>query len=139
MPGDDRARFCDQCQKHVYNLAVMSADETIDLIRETEGQFCGRLYQRRDSTVLSGDCPVGFRRMRRALVTQFGLASAAFAALPAWSILREVLTTRSPAPAVADEPAPPLPEKPKPQEEYPMVPGAIAVPASLLEKVRSQG
>jgi hypothetical protein len=59
MAGDDRARFCGLCEKHVYNIASLQAAEVEDLIRRTEGDFCARLYRRRDGTVLTADCPVG--------------------------------------------------------------------------------
>jgi len=59
MVGDDRQRFCKACEKHVYNLPMLSAEELVDLIERTEGKFCGRLYARTDGTVLTNDCPVG--------------------------------------------------------------------------------
>jgi hypothetical protein len=59
MVGDDRARFCAQCQKHVYNLSKLTADEAVALIREREGRLCARFYQRADGTVLTSDCPLG--------------------------------------------------------------------------------
>jgi hypothetical protein len=68
MKGDERARFCAQCQKHVYNLSAMSAEAAAALIREKEGNLCGRLYRRADGTVLHAeDCPVGVvaRQWRR--------------------------------------------------------------------------
>lgn len=72
MLGDERARFCGHCEKHVYNIAAMTSDDVGELIRRTEGEFCGRLYRRRDGTVLTADCPVGARafssgRMHRVL------------------------------------------------------------------------
>lgn len=59
MVGDDVKRFCKACEKHVYNLPLLAADELVDLIERTEGKFCGRLYARTDGTVLTNDCPVG--------------------------------------------------------------------------------
>lgn len=59
MVGDDRKRFCKACEKFVYNLPLLEADELVDLIKSTEGKFCGRLYARKDGTVLTDDCPVG--------------------------------------------------------------------------------
>lgn len=72
MPGDDRARFCGQCEQHVYNIAAMTTTEVESLIRRTEGHFCAQLYRRRDGTVLTADCPVGAKalaamRVRRML------------------------------------------------------------------------
>ena len=59
MLGDDRARFCRECNKCVYSIAMMSAEEVVSLIKETEGRVCVRLYRRRDGTVITSDCPVG--------------------------------------------------------------------------------
>jgi hypothetical protein len=78
MTGDDRARFCAQCQKHVYNLSEMTAEDASDLIREKEGRLCVRFYQRADGTVLTADCPVGAAAVWRRAKT---LAAAAVALL----------------------------------------------------------
>jgi hypothetical protein len=71
MIGDERARFCAQCQKHVYNLSAMTAREAADLIREKEGKLCARFYRRADGTVLTSDCPLGaglfWRRVKRVI------------------------------------------------------------------------
>jgi hypothetical protein len=64
MQGDDRVRFCGQCEKNVYNLSAMPRDEAEALVREKEGRLCVRFYQRQDGTVLTADCPVGVRRRR---------------------------------------------------------------------------
>lgn len=67
MTGTEAVRFCDQCEKHVYDLTVMSADEVVETIEATEGKFCGRLFRRHDGRVLTDDCPVGLARaVRRA-------------------------------------------------------------------------
>lgn len=59
MVGDERVRFCGECQKQVYNLSNMNADEAEALVREREGDLCARLYRRADGTVLTADCPKG--------------------------------------------------------------------------------
>ncbi len=56
MIGDDYARFCGICEKHVYNLSTLSADEAAALVREKEGKLCVRLYRRLDGTVITSDC-----------------------------------------------------------------------------------
>jgi hypothetical protein len=72
MRGDDQARFCDQCEKHVYDFAAMTTAEGLALIERTEGKFCGRLTRRADGTVLTADCPIGLSakisRFRRRVV-----------------------------------------------------------------------
>lgn len=61
MAGDDRARHCAACDKTVYDLSRLTADQAADLIREKEGSLCVRLYRRSDGRVLTADCPVGLR------------------------------------------------------------------------------
>jgi len=73
MPGDDRARHCATCRKHVYDLSALTAIEAAALIERSEGRLCVQLYRRRDGTVLTADCPVGARarvlsRLRRLAV-----------------------------------------------------------------------
>ena len=86
MLGDDRARFCRECNKCVYNIATMSAAEALSLIEETEGRVCMRLYRRTDGTVLTSDCPVGAESAKRGRVRR----------VVAWSVLGlSVLFTRS--------------------------------------------
>jgi hypothetical protein len=65
MLGDDRTRFCDQCDKHVFNLAGMSRQEAEQVIFRSEGEVCVRLSRRADGTVITNDCPVGAKRVRR--------------------------------------------------------------------------
>jgi hypothetical protein len=65
MSGDDQARFCGQCSKYVYNLSAMTAAAAQDLIEEREGQMCVRFYRRNDGTMLTADCPVGWRAAKR--------------------------------------------------------------------------
>jgi hypothetical protein len=64
MQGDERVRFCGACEKNVYNLSSMTAEEAERLIAEKEGDLCVRYHQRADGTVLTEDCPVGKRRRR---------------------------------------------------------------------------
>jgi Carboxypeptidase regulatory-like domain len=64
MTGDDRVRFCDQCQLNVYNLSALTRIEAESLIASTEGRLCGRFFRRPDGTVLTKDCPVGLRALR---------------------------------------------------------------------------
>jgi hypothetical protein len=62
MVGDDRVRFCKKCQKNVYNLSAMPHAEAERLVSERESRMCVSFYKRTDGTVLTEDCPVGWRR-----------------------------------------------------------------------------
>jgi hypothetical protein len=75
MHGDDRVRFCGQCNLNVYNLSGMEREEAEELISGREGRLCVRLLVRHDGTVLTQDCPVGLRALRKKLWK--GLAAAA--------------------------------------------------------------
>jgi hypothetical protein len=65
MIGDDRVRFCAQCNLNVYNLSEMSVKEAENLIQSREGRLCVRYYQRQDGTILTDNCPVGLRAIKR--------------------------------------------------------------------------
>lgn len=66
MKGDEFSRFCDHCSKNVYNLSALTAEAAIHLIREKEGNLCGRFFRRADGTMLTADCPIGVHhRVRR--------------------------------------------------------------------------
>ncbi len=64
MAGDERARFCRQCSKHVFNLSALTRVQIETLVREKEGKFCGRFHRRADGTLLTADCPSRLRKMR---------------------------------------------------------------------------
>ena len=61
MAGDDRVRHCAECNLNVYNFAAMTSAEAEELLSNREGRLCLRLYQRRDGTILTNDCPIGFQ------------------------------------------------------------------------------
>jgi hypothetical protein len=65
MPGNDRVRYCSQCQLNVYNFSALSAREINRLVLKHEGRLCGRYYQRADGTMLAQNCPVAVRAMLR--------------------------------------------------------------------------
>src|SRR5712691_5309394 len=65
MIGDERARFCGQCELNVYNLSAMSTLEAESLIARTESRLCVRYYRRKDGSIITEDCPVGLRRLQQ--------------------------------------------------------------------------
>lgn len=81
MTGDDRVRHCDACDLNVYNFAAMTEDEANALLASAEGRICGRLWRRADGTVITRDCPVGLRAIRRKMATTTASVAAAAVAL----------------------------------------------------------
>src|SRR3954451_1469798 len=65
MYGDDRKRFCGDCKLNVYNLSGMSREEAEALIMNAEVRLCVRYYKRRDGSVITDDCPVGWARVKQ--------------------------------------------------------------------------
>jgi hypothetical protein len=65
MVGDERVRYCGECNLHVYNLSGMTRREAETLITNAEGRLCVRFYRRADGTVLTRNCPVGLRALKR--------------------------------------------------------------------------
>jgi len=86
MGGNERVRLCHSCHLNIYNTAEMTSNEVETLIKNREGRLCIRLYKRADGTILTKDCPVGFRAYRKrvtrlagaALATILGLFSTSF-------------------------------------------------------------
>jgi hypothetical protein len=64
MYGDERVRFCGQCNQNVYNLSEMTREQAEDLILKTEGRLCVRFYRRKDGTILTRNCSVGLRAIK---------------------------------------------------------------------------
>ena len=62
---DKRVRFCSQCNLNVYNLSGMSRQEAESLITKTEGRLCVRFYRRADGSILTQNCPVGLKAIKR--------------------------------------------------------------------------
>jgi hypothetical protein len=62
---DKRVRFCSQCNLNVYNLSEMSRREAEALITKTEGRLCVRFYRKADGSILTQNCPVGLRAIKR--------------------------------------------------------------------------
>ncbi|HKE04678.1 MAG TPA: carboxypeptidase-like regulatory domain-containing protein [Blastocatellia bacterium] len=65
MSGDDKVRFCNRCNINVYNISALSRIQVEELIVKSEGRFCAKLYRRMDGTIITRDCPVGLRAVRR--------------------------------------------------------------------------
>lgn len=81
MKGDDQVRFCGECQQNVYNLSSMSLPQISQLLEKKEGRTCVRFYRRPDGTVLTDDCPVGLRAVRRRLAMVAAAAGTLLSAL----------------------------------------------------------
>ena len=65
MLGDARKRFCGECKLNVYNLSEMSKQDAEELLLKSEGRLCVRFYQRNDGTVITKDCPVGWKAFKQ--------------------------------------------------------------------------
>jgi hypothetical protein len=75
MTGDERVRFCSECQLNVYNLSSLTRTEAEQLLREKEGRVCVRFYERADGTVMTQQCPGALAATRRVVVRVAALAA----------------------------------------------------------------
>src|SRR5215475_10221592 len=46
MAGDDRVRYCPECQLNVYNMSALTISQIEELVANHEGRLCGRFYRR---------------------------------------------------------------------------------------------
>jgi hypothetical protein len=112
MVGDDRARFCAHCRKHVHNLSEVTPREALDLVLRTGGRLC--LSIERD--------PQGVPRTRALVEPLYRigrrasrLAAGAFgAALTLGSAAATRAQTAGPAPPAVNAPAAPVPAEASP-------------------------
>lgn len=81
MSGNERVRYCELCNLNVYNIAELTRKEATALVSGTEGHFCARLFRRSDGTVITRDCPVGLRAVRRRVARVSGAVFATLVAL----------------------------------------------------------
>lgn len=65
MFGSERVRFCSQCNLNVYNLSGMTRSEAEALLVKTEERLCVRFFRRADGTILTQNCPVGLKAIKR--------------------------------------------------------------------------
>ncbi len=65
MTGNHLVRYCGKCEKNVFNLSELTATEATRLVEQMEGRMCATFYTRQDGSVLTADCPVGARKVRR--------------------------------------------------------------------------
>jgi len=86
MSGNEQVRYCSECKLNVYNFSAMTTKEINQLVAASGGRVCARFYQRSDGTMLTQDCPTGFRaaiwRNSKAATL---LLSAMFGSLPAFA------------------------------------------------------
>ncbi len=79
---NERRRYCGDCKLNVYNLSGMSQTEAENLLLNSEGWLCVRFYKRADGTILTKDCPVGWKALKqRVSKTATAFASLVFAVL----------------------------------------------------------
>lgn len=81
MPGDDRVRHCNTCERNVYNISAMTNNEAEDFLRKHGNSQCMRFFRRTDGTILTDNCPVGLRSTRNGLRKLIKLAAGFMALL----------------------------------------------------------
>jgi hypothetical protein len=62
--GSGRVRSCCLCDRDVFDIASLSAEDAHAVLGSVDGEPCTRLYLRQDGAVMRADCPVGERRSR---------------------------------------------------------------------------
>jgi hypothetical protein len=118
MTGDDRSRYCSQCQQSVHNLSAMSVAEVKELFQN--GTACVSLFRRADGTIITRDCPEAHEHRSRRLFRKTALVLASwlgFSTLFGCSLTSRRLTGGISYIDTPDEPAlmaQPSAEPPKP-------------------------
>jgi hypothetical protein len=77
MYGNERKRFCKDCKLNVYDLSGLRQRAAEDLLLNSEGRVCLRVFRRRDGTVITEDCRVGRKRITKRRSKILAIAAAA--------------------------------------------------------------
>jgi len=79
MHGDCRTRFCDRCSQNVHDVSAMSRAEAVQLLTDSAGAPCLRIYRRQDGRVMTADCATRRERIWKWLDRRSSWAAALFA------------------------------------------------------------
>lgn len=79
MRGDDRTRFCVQCQQTVHDVSALTRAEALTLLTASDRAPCLRLYTRPDGRVMTADCATRRERAYKWLKRHSKWAAALFA------------------------------------------------------------
>ncbi len=130
MVGTERKRYCGECKLNVYNLSGMTRGAAENLIANTEGQLCVRYFKRADGTVLTQDCPVGWRAFKkRVSVGATAFASLIFSLISGLGLAAMFSQSKAEmGELISYQPTPKPKSQPTPKGDYPIM-GAIAAPS----------
>jgi hypothetical protein len=129
MSGDDQIRFCNKCNKRVYNLSAMTRRQAEALIEALHGRLCARITRREDGiTVVASDpvsVPATLHHIRRASPIASAVVSAMMAVSPA-TAAQTASAAKQPAQLFSQEGA----KKPgaQPQETMSTLSGSVLDP-----------
>ncbi len=77
MIGNNQTRYCPECKLIVYNISGLSSVEATKLINSNEDRLCIKFYRRADGTILTKDCSVGIKVIKKKITTNIAVASLA--------------------------------------------------------------
>jgi hypothetical protein len=55
MVGDDKVRFCSECQRRVWNFFEMTDAEIVEVLRANPERLCAQITKTRDGTTVTKD------------------------------------------------------------------------------------
>ena len=113
MTGDEQARFCSHCNRHVHDLSAMRSDEVADLICRNAGELCVRFEQTADGQVRTLDYEPASRRPRLPAWLSRGFVGGFVAGIAALIVAPALMPTMGRmAPVRPTTPIGPLPATP---------------------------
>lgn len=103
MDGDEKKRFCGQCQKNVYNLSAMSDIEAANVLQMNgpgKRRPCVYFYRKEDGTVITNNCPEKLRKYR----TRMAVACLTLLLGVSWGLAQYAIANDVNATSVAVDP-----------------------------------
>jgi len=53
MEGDDKVRFCGECQRHVWNFFEMTDEEILRVLRENPARVCAQIVKNAEGVLVT--------------------------------------------------------------------------------------
>ncbi|MDP1560267.1 MAG: hypothetical protein Q8M16_02615, partial [Pirellulaceae bacterium] len=75
MVGDERVRFCGECQRQVWNFFEMTDAEIVEVMRVNPERLCAQITKTKDGTLVTKDHRPAERPFRFSMMAMMALAT----------------------------------------------------------------
>ncbi len=75
MTGDNQVRFCEQCQRQVWNFFEMTEAEIVEVMRTNPERLCAQIKKTKDGILVTKDYRPAQKKFRFSMLAMMALAT----------------------------------------------------------------